>query len=134
MAKTKTRNEAPTGPAEFPFDVDQVGERSAQSPLEQMPASPTIEQPPIEPKAIEEAAAEVKAQSLLVELPIGAPHPKHYRFTHLDVHLDGAQSETMRELYDGCFGQRLANGRKVTSAADVIRFFLDECRRQKQSA
>jgi hypothetical protein len=51
-----------------------------------------------------------------------------YVSRHVDCQLSHAQARTLRELVEGLMDAqaRLANGRRVTTSADAVRYLLDQ--------
>jgi hypothetical protein len=64
----------------------------------------------------------------LVEIPMAAVADELYRPRHVQVQLDRRQSLTLKRAMAGldAAGARLASGRRVGSACDVIRWVLDQ--------
>lgn len=80
-------------------------------------------------------AAEPKKQqkpnavpTLELTLPLAGVAEVGYTRRHVEVQLNGPQSVAMRRLLDGmdATGCRLENGRRVASAADVVRWILEQ--------
>jgi hypothetical protein len=66
--------------------------------------------------------------SATITLPIGTIAPGVFVSRHVDVQLKGAQARAMRRLFEGLLdqGAKLANGRRVASPADAIRYVLEQ--------
>ncbi len=84
--------------------------------------------PEIGTQATEPEAVTLLHHKKSIEVVLGEPLPHAYRSTHIDVHLDQRQAEGLRRLYDGLdrTGAKLSNGRHVQSAADAVKWLLDQ--------
>jgi hypothetical protein len=101
------------------------------------PANPAAETP--EPESMAPTAADVDAtdapteraephSTVLVGLPVRLPpNPDVYVSRHVEVRLDRRQATALRRVFDGLNANhaRLASGRHVDSAADVVRSILE---------
>jgi len=60
--------------------------------------------------------------------PLAPPNLAAYRQRHLDVQLSGPQAVAVRRLYDtlDAAGSRLANGKRVASSVDAVRWLLEQ--------
>jgi hypothetical protein len=65
--------------------------------------------------------------TVVIELPVGAIPEGVFVSRHVDVQLKGAQARAMRRLFEGLLdqGAKLANGRRVASPADAVRYVLE---------
>lgn len=88
-----------------------------------------------DPPAVTESGQPQTARSSvhrrLIEAPCLALEEGHngYLTRHVEVaRLGPRQRRTLRELYEGLrsSGERLANGKPIESAADAVRWLLDE--------
>lgn len=74
-------------------------------------------------------AEELKVETVLVELP-RAPHQEgRYLQTHVEVgRLSQEEAKALKRIRDGCelSGATLANGRRVITAPDAIRYLLQQ--------
>lgn len=64
----------------------------------------------------------------VIEVPLGTIPEGVYITRHVEVQLDHSQACTLRRLVEGldASGARLANGKRVTAAADVVRWLLEQ--------
>lgn len=86
------------------------------------------EVPEDQPQAATPAAAELPViATRLLELPLGVV-PCGYVSRHVDARLDRRQGAALRRLQDGLdrAGRRLANGKRVISTADAVRWLLEQ--------
>lgn len=83
-------------------------------------ASYTLAQPNQTPQ--EAASDQAPLAVPLGEIPAGV-----YVSKHVEAQLDGPQAATLRRVLAGLDrdGARLANGRRVTSSADAVRWLLE---------
>lgn len=70
--------------------------------------------------------------SITMRLPVSLDLGDRYMTDRLDLRLIGHQKFALRRLLDGldAAGARLANGRRVTSPPDVIRYLLENVEAQ----
>lgn len=64
---------------------------------------------------------------ITIVAPLGAIQMDAHASRHVDVQLDREQANMLKRIRAGCDDQnaRLANGRRVVSNADVIRYLLE---------
>lgn len=94
-----------------------------------------------EPSPIGGDAGETKTVTLEIDtvemtVPLAPIVDGEYAQRHIDLQLEGERAETLKRITDGLivYGATLANGRKVTSQADAIRWWLDGTREANQAA
>lgn len=102
---------------------------------EEKAAAAVAEEPPDESGLeVNEKAVRPVIKTVRVKLPLldlasaGGEEDRAYRSRHVEARLDGAQAETMKRLFRGLdqVGARLANGRRVGSNADAVRWVLEQ--------
>jgi len=73
---------------------------------------------------------EKKQPTVLVEFPVGELDQR-YAPDRIDMHLDWERARTLRRMMNGAYetGAMLKEGRPVVSAADMVRWLLDEAAR-----
>lgn len=86
------------------------------------PAEPTIGG-----DAGETQTVTVEIETVDMTVPLAPVVIDEYAQRHIDLQLEGARAETLKRITDGLIvhGATLANGRKVTTGADAIRWWLD---------
>lgn len=64
----------------------------------------------------------------LVEVPLADVPDPHYRQRHVNLQLSAAEADAMKRLLAGLDmqGERLANGRRVQTSADAVRWLLEK--------
>lgn len=87
------------------------------------PPTPPAETPPPKPVAV----VQRRIETVAVSMPLGEIGPG-YRSTHVQAFLDTAQAETMQRLVVGLRDRRAttANHREIRSAADAVRWLLEQ--------
>jgi len=67
-------------------------------------------------------------QTTIINTPIVELRPNAYCRQHVEIHLTGAQAETLRRIHDALEerGDMLDNGRAVRSPADALRWIIEQ--------
>ena len=86
---------------------------------------------PAAPTTTADAAADVQAATttaVTVTIDLAPPDPDVYLKRHVDLQLSLEQRQTLRRVFDAAntAGRRLRNGRFVQSAADAVRYLLEQ--------
>lgn len=68
---------------------------------------------------------EVAGRWYTIDVPV-SEHEHGYCQRHVEARLTQKQAETLRAIRSGLDGQKMLNGRYVQSAADAIRWILDQ--------
>jgi len=115
---------------------DMIREASLTTPADLQPSAnpPPPDVPPagMQPGEMQflPPGAKLEAPSFkaVLELPLGPIAEKIHISRHVDTQLSHAQARAMRSLIEGLrdSNAKLANGRRVTTSADVVRFILDQ--------
>lgn len=121
MAKTKTRR-----PGNKPATAD-VDELLGELPREELTHAVAN---PLAPNFVPKPAptAELPIKRLSFELPLAQFRPEVRQFSHVEARLTPAQGRVLRRLFDALDRDhlRMANGQHVASAADCVRWLLDQ--------
>jgi hypothetical protein len=69
----------------------------------------------------------------VIEVPIGEIDESAYVSSYVQAQLNKTQSASLKRIWAGLdeVGERLANGRRVVSHADVIRWLLERAARHE---
>lgn len=86
----------------------------------------TPDEPAQAPAVAEPPAVETTHVTLTV--PLRPPVKPRYHARHVEVQLDNDQALALSQLFEALDhgGQRLKSGRRVTSAADALRWLLEK--------
>lgn len=92
--------------------------------LDEAPPSSAGESEPPKPAA----PVEIRIEQVTLEAPLAQFRPDVRQFNHVEARLDPAQAASLRRLYDALDRRhaRMANGKHVASAADCVRWLLDQ--------
>jgi len=126
VSKRQSARAASQQQPEPPIDEPRHDEPATEQAANQEP--PTDDEPDdVEPPVVYQPVGTAPALVNL-DLPITLQSPTGFCRKHVQVQLDARQARLFRQIHAALDqqGARLANGRRINHAADVLRWILDQ--------